>query len=298
MTSTLPVTFGTDGLIPAVVQDVASEAVVMVAYMNEEALRLTRETGKTHFWSRSRKKLWRKGETSGNEQIVRDILVNCYADSLLIRVEQVGPGCHTDHATCYYRRLSDDDALRSVSARQVDLDLWYGAYEYLRDHDLSDVSTTSRLLRSGKPRLEDRLADELVELVGVLRGTHAHTDPHADVILEASQCMYWLGLISARQRIAAGAWLAPLTGPRTTVDQERTVETLLLGAEYWGEFAAEREPDDPLRLTAGTAISIADAVRAAGVDLDAVFAADLAELRTKSYLAPYFSIAPDVPARS
>ena len=289
MTATPPVNFGADGLIPAVVQDVGSNAVVMVAYMNEEALRLTRETGRTHFWSRSRQTLWRKGETSGNEQVVRDILVNCYADSLLIRVEQVGPGCHTDHATCYYRRLDEDDALRSISARQVDLDLWYGAYEYLRDHDLSDVSTTSRLLRSAKPRFEDRLADELVELIGVLRGTHSHTDVDADVILEASQSLYWLGLISARQRIAAQDWLAPLTGLRTTVDTERAIETLLLCAEYWGEFATEREPDDPLRLTAGTAIAIADAVRTAGVGLDAIFTADLAELRSKPYLAPYFS---------
>ena len=86
MTATPPVNFGADGLIPAVVQDIGSNAVVMVAYMNEEALRLTRETGRTHFWSRSRQTLWRKGETSGNEQVVRDILVNCYADSLLIRV--------------------------------------------------------------------------------------------------------------------------------------------------------------------------------------------------------------------
>lgn len=283
-----PVRFGADGLIPAVVQDVGSKAVVMVAYMNAEALRLTRETGRTHFWSRSRQALWRKGETSGNEQIVRDILVNCYADALLIQVEQVGPGCHTDHATCYYRRLDEDDELRSVTARQVDLDLWFGAYEYLRDHDLSDVSSTSRLLRSAKPRLEDRLADELVELAGVLRGTHSHTDPHADVVLEASQCLYWLGLISARQRMEASSWLTPLTGLRTTVDPERAIETLLLCAEYWGEFATEREPDDPLRVTAGTAVSIADAVRAAGVDLESVFAHDLAELRAKPYLAPYF----------
>ena len=288
MTSLPPVTFGADGLIPAVVQDVTTNAVVMVAYMNAEALRLTRETGRTHFWSRSRRTLWRKGETSGNDQIVRDILVNCYADSLLIRVEQVGPGCHTDHATCYYRRLGEDDALRSISARQIDLDLWYGAYEYLRDTDLADVSTTSRLLRSVKPRLEDRLADELVELIGVLCGTHAHTDPLADVVLEASQCLYWLGLISARQRIEGSAWLAPLTELRTSLEPERTIQTLLLCAEYWGEFATEREPDDPLRLTAGTAVAIADAVRAAGVDLDAVFAADLSELWAKPYLAPYF----------
>lgn len=286
--SDLPVTFDADGLIPAVIQDVRSSAVVMIAYMNEEALRLTRETGRTHFWSRSRQRLWRKGETSGHEQIVQDILVNCYADSLLVRVEQIGPGCHTDHETCYYRRLSDDGRLRAVTVRQVDLALWFGAYEFLRDNDLGHVSTTSRSLRSPRPRIEDRLADELVELAGVLRGTHHHVDPAADVVVEASQCLYWLALMSARQRLEASSWLAPLTGLRAAVEREQAIETLILCAEYWGEIATEREPNDPLRLTAGTAISIADAVRAAGVDLDAVFSADLGELRSRPYLATYF----------
>jgi phosphoribosyl-AMP cyclohydrolase len=101
-----PIIFDAQGLIPAVVQSTETGAVIMLAYMNAEALRLTRETGKTHFWSRSRQSLWRKGEMSGNEQLVEQILVNCYADSLLIRVTQVGPGCHTDHEICYYRRLA------------------------------------------------------------------------------------------------------------------------------------------------------------------------------------------------
>ena len=284
----LPLTFDAQGLIPAVVQSAETGAVIMLAYMNADALRLTLETGRTHFWSRTRQTLWRKGETSGNEQLVEQILVNCHTDSLVVRVTQIGPGCHTDHETCYFRRLDEDDELRSVSVAMPLIAEWYGAYEYLRDEDLGDVSTTARLLWSAKPRLEDRLADELVELAGVLRGTHHHVDHAADVVLEASQCLYWLALLSARQRLAAGAWLAPLSSLRAPVERDRAIETLILAAEYWGEFAAKREPDDPLRLTAGTAISIADAVRAARVDLESVFARDLADLRSRPYLAAYF----------
>lgn len=284
-----PVQFDGDGLIPAIVQDVATGAVVMLAYMNADALRLTRETRRTHFWSRSRRTLWRKGETSGNEQVVHEILVNCYADSLLVRVTQLGPGCHTDHQTCYYRRLESDDALPAVAGRPVDLALWFGAYEYLRDHDLSDVSTTSRLLREPRPRLEDRLADELVELAGVLRGVHAHATPEEDVILEASQCLYWLALIAVRQGSGVGPWLQPLARTTASVDVDRAVETLILGAEYWGEHATDREPDKPAEVTTGTAISIADAVRAMRVDLESVLARDMASLRSKPYLEPYFA---------
>lgn len=285
----IPVKFDADGLIPAVIQDIATGAVVMTAYMNEEALRLTRETGRTHFWSRSRRKLWRKGETSGNEQIVEQILVNCYEDSLLVRVTQLGPGCHTDHATCYYRRLDSDDHIRAVAARPRDVDLWYGAYEYLRDNDLSDLSTTSRLLHAAKPRLEDRLADELVELVGVLRGTHRHEGFADDVTLEASQCLYWLALTSVRRLFDVGPWLLPLARKKASSDIEQVIEALVLAAEYWGEHVDEREPRQPMELMTATAIAIADAVRVSRVDLEAVLLRDLDELRSKPYLVDYFA---------
>lgn len=93
------------GLIPAVVQDARTQAVLMVAWMNAEALRLTRETGEAHFWSRSRRELWHKGATSGNVQRVHAIYVDCDADTLLLLVEPAGPACHTGHTSCFYREL-------------------------------------------------------------------------------------------------------------------------------------------------------------------------------------------------
>lgn len=98
--------FDEKGLIPAVVQQVGSGEVLMVAWMSEESLRLTLETGTTWFWSRSRQELWNKGATSGNMQQVRRVLVDCDADTLVIEVDSPGPACHTGHRSCFYRELS------------------------------------------------------------------------------------------------------------------------------------------------------------------------------------------------
>jgi len=98
--------YDSDGLIPAVIQDVESGDVLMVAYMNRESLVETIETGKTWFWSRSRKKYWMKGESSGHTQDVHEILYDCDADCLLVKVTQNGPGaCHTSERSCFYRQL-------------------------------------------------------------------------------------------------------------------------------------------------------------------------------------------------
>lgn len=94
------------GLIPAIVQDAATGEVLMLAYMNQDALERSLETGEAHFWSRSRRKLWHKGETSGNFQLVKEIRYDCDGDSLLLLVEPKGPACHTGHKSCFYRRLN------------------------------------------------------------------------------------------------------------------------------------------------------------------------------------------------
>ena len=97
--------FDERALIPAVVQDAASREILMVAWMDEEALHKTEETGEAHFWSRSRQELWHKGATSGNVQRVKEIWVDCDADTLLLLVEPAGPACHTGQNSCFHRRL-------------------------------------------------------------------------------------------------------------------------------------------------------------------------------------------------
>lgn len=100
--------FDANGLIPAIVQEEDSREVLMMAYMNEESLRLTVEKGETHFWSRSRGELWHKGATSGNVQKVVEMYVDCDADALLIQVRPAGPACHTGERTCFYRSLEKE----------------------------------------------------------------------------------------------------------------------------------------------------------------------------------------------
>jgi phosphoribosyl-AMP cyclohydrolase len=96
------------GLLPTIVQDVSSGKVLMLAYMNELAWHKTLETGKAHYWSRSRQQLWLKGETSGHIQQVHEILLDCDQDTILLKVEQVGgAACHTGHVSCFYRRYRD-----------------------------------------------------------------------------------------------------------------------------------------------------------------------------------------------
>jgi phosphoribosyl-AMP cyclohydrolase len=97
--------YDANGLIPAICQDGASGEVLMVAWMNADSLRLTQETGEAHFWSRSRQELWHKGATSGYFLRVQKILVDCDADTLLLKVDAAGPACHTGERSCFYRVL-------------------------------------------------------------------------------------------------------------------------------------------------------------------------------------------------
>ena len=93
------------GLVPAIVQDARTGEVLMLAYMNADALRRTIDTGETWFWSRSRQQLWHKGATSGNIQRVESIAIDCDGDTLLVKVVPAGPACHTGHRTCFYREV-------------------------------------------------------------------------------------------------------------------------------------------------------------------------------------------------
>jgi phosphoribosyl-AMP cyclohydrolase len=222
--------FDAQGLVPVVIVDDASNEVLMVASMSEESLRLTRENGQTYFFSRSRNKIWHKGEQSGNFQDVRDIFVNCEENSLLIRVFQHGEAaCHEGYHSCYHRRLLPDDQYELVAKRifdpedvyqdvqseanlttdddkyevqtpqqlEISLRQLYAIYTSLRDQDKTAHSNTSRLLHEkNREFLLKRLSNELDELVGVQTGAHIHTDLPADTALEGSQVGYWLFLVA------------------------------------------------------------------------------------------------------
>lgn len=114
------------GLIPAIVQDAATKEVLMMAYMNCEAVAKTLATGETWFWSRSRKQFWHKGETSGNVQKVREILYDCDRDTLLVKVEQSGAACHEGYFTCFHYRMEQDGNVTVVGEKMFDPEQVYG----------------------------------------------------------------------------------------------------------------------------------------------------------------------------
>ena len=168
--------FNTDGLIPAVVQDARTREVLTVAYMNEEALRLTMEKGQTYFYSRSRKSLWHKGETSGNFQNVRRIALDCDSDTVLVEVEPVGPACHTGSYSCFevepgfgaeIRQLYDLIATRKETRPQ-------GSY-------------TTRLFNEGIDKIVKKLGEEAVETV-----IAAKNDSSQRIVEETADLLYHL----------------------------------------------------------------------------------------------------------
>jgi phosphoribosyl-AMP cyclohydrolase len=116
-----------DGLVPAVIQDARTGEVLMLGYMNEEAYAATQSSGEVTFFSRSRNKLWRKGEQSGHVLKVQDIRVDCDVDALLIRVDALGPGvCHEGYRSCFFRQLSPEGEAKLVAERTFDPNAVYG----------------------------------------------------------------------------------------------------------------------------------------------------------------------------
>ena len=108
MNVTDDIKFDEKGLVPAIIQDHQNGQVLMLGYMNEETVKKTIETGRVHFWSRSRKKIWVKGETSGHTQEVKDLFVDCDMDAILVKAEQKVAACHTGYRSCFYRKIEGD----------------------------------------------------------------------------------------------------------------------------------------------------------------------------------------------
>lgn len=118
--------YDSSGLIPAIVQDVDTGEVLMMAYMNKDSIVDTIRTGKTHFWSRSRQKYWMKGESSGHVQEVVGIYIDCDKDTLLIKARQLGAACHEGYKTCFFRELQKDGQWKVVGERLFDPEKVYG----------------------------------------------------------------------------------------------------------------------------------------------------------------------------
>lgn len=143
------------GLVPAVIQDANTRLVLMVGFMNQEALEVTKQTGKVTFFSRTKQRLWTKGETSGHFLLVKDIKKDCDNDSLLIKAEPIGPTCHTGADTCFFEDNQDPIAfIRTLSQTIKD-----------RKANLSEASYTASLFKKGINKVAQKVGEEAVELV-------------------------------------------------------------------------------------------------------------------------------------
>ena len=150
--------FDENGLVPVVVQDYISGEVLMVAWANSESLKLTAECDKLVFWSRSRKKFWLKGETSGNTMQVVELRIDCDCDTLLAIVKPEGPACHTGERTCFFRSIGgEEDSTPATFLGR----LWY--FLNRRKDDSPEESYTARLLASGASRVAQKVGEEGVE---------------------------------------------------------------------------------------------------------------------------------------
>jgi phosphoribosyl-ATP pyrophosphohydrolase/phosphoribosyl-AMP cyclohydrolase len=153
------------GLVPAIVQDATTGAVLMMAWMNTEALTLTRESGFAHFWSRSRSKIWKKGEESGNTLAVVDVRIDCDADTILVRAQPAGPACHTGEPTCFFR---DFDETQLPTSAPTIFDRLEQVIAERRDSSTAEKSYTRSLLDKGWPEILEKIAEEQGELAAEL----------------------------------------------------------------------------------------------------------------------------------
>jgi len=157
------------GLVPCVVQDAAAGTVLMVAWMNAEALRLTRETQIVHFWSRSRQAMWKKGETSGNTLALVELRLDCDGDTVLVRARPAGPACHTGASTCFFTRDdgTEDDGVPAAEGAQIIVRLAQ-ILAARRDSATGEKSYTRSLLDAGMPKILAKIAEESGELAAEL----------------------------------------------------------------------------------------------------------------------------------
>ncbi|HEX9437115.1 MAG TPA: bifunctional phosphoribosyl-AMP cyclohydrolase/phosphoribosyl-ATP diphosphatase HisIE [Candidatus Limnocylindria bacterium] len=185
-----------NGLVPAIVQDAATGSVLMLGWMDREALDATERTGEVHFHSRSREKLWRKGETSGNSLHVVDVKADCDGDALLVRAHPRGPVCHTGAATCW-----GDDPAPTLARTLSEL----AALLAERKRDLPEGSYTAKLFRGGRGAIAQKVGEEALELA-----LAAATEPRERAVSEYTDLLYALVVLAVELQLTPDELTASL----------------------------------------------------------------------------------------
>ena len=182
------------GLVPAIVQDASSNRILMQAYMNKEAFILTLISGKTHFWSRSKKRLWMKGEESGHFSLVQNLSLDCDNDAVLFKVQQIGPCCHTNRESCFHKPVIKEEEPRP-NASTLDR-----IYEIISERISSNDETSyvKSLVDEGNNAILRKISEESTEVVLTPKG-----DPDA-LVSEATDLIFHLMILLASRRVALG----------------------------------------------------------------------------------------------
>ena len=189
-----------DGMIPVVVQDNETLEVLMLAYMNKEALELTISTNYAHYFSRSKQRLWKKGEESGHTQKVNEILLDCDNDTILLKVEQHGVACHTGRKSCFFTNIKTNEIISDVEVNPnssysvIDL-LYHTILE--RKHSDSEKSYTSSLLNGKENNLLKKIVEEAGELTFALKDNDEN-----EIIYESADVTYHVLVALAKHNIS------------------------------------------------------------------------------------------------
>lgn len=210
--------FDEKGLIPAVVQDARTHRVLTLAYMNRESLAITLREGRTCFYSRSRRTLWRKGETSGNVQRVVRVTADCDGDALLVEVEPAGPACHTGEESCFFRPLEGAPDGGAAEAR-FSLD---GLYELLlgRKAERPAGSYTTYLFDKGREKILKKVGEECTEvIIGAMK------DSREETVFEVADLTYHVLVLLAEMGVTPDEVRAELAR-RHVVDRKVKQETM------------------------------------------------------------------------
>jgi phosphoribosyl-ATP pyrophosphohydrolase/phosphoribosyl-AMP cyclohydrolase len=197
------VNFDAAGLVPVVVQDASTRLVLTLAYMNAESLAKTLETNETWFWSRSRSRLWHKGETSGNTQQVVDVFLDCDRDALNVLVVPSGPACHTGAESCFHNELLDAGPFEFVTLRGSTnlvevLDRLYALIES-RNHERPEGSYTTYLFEQGLDKILKKVGEESAETI-----IAAKNDDRTALVKESSDLLYHLVVLLVERGVSLG----------------------------------------------------------------------------------------------
>jgi len=200
--------FGADGLIPAIAVNYETGHVLMLAYMNRKSLEMTLTTRVVHYYSRSHMNIWKKGETSGHVQSVKEVWIDCDLDTILLKVEQVGAACHMGYESCFFRRLDDKNALKpkvpqvfdpsKVYIRDIKAHIADKVFTVVLDRRSKDPkeSYVSSLFSKGLPKIEEKVIEEANELIKAARleGKKEIVHEAADVFFHVFVLLAYLGV--------------------------------------------------------------------------------------------------------